>query len=103
MRVHDCRRDRIVEGDRGILDNHCPGFIPPRNGSAGNTFLLALFALLGQYDFSEEKLQGTVGVRPPKLTPQTGPDIGSWRITLFPLDDMTCEKSGRKLRSFAEV
>ena len=25
--------------------------------------------LLGEYDFSDEKLQDTVGIRPPKLTP----------------------------------
>ena len=25
--------------------------------------------MLGEYDFSEEKLQDTVGIRPPKLTP----------------------------------
>jgi hypothetical protein len=25
--------------------------------------------LLGEYDFSEEKLQDTVGIKPPKITP----------------------------------
>jgi hypothetical protein len=25
--------------------------------------------LLGEYDFSDEKLQDNVGIRPPKLTP----------------------------------
>ena len=32
--------------------------------------------LLGEYDFSEEKLQDTVGIKPPKLTDQKSTFLG---------------------------
>jgi hypothetical protein len=38
---------------------------PPGHGSAAAWVHLSL---LGEYDFSEDKLQHSVGIKPPKLT-----------------------------------
>jgi hypothetical protein len=33
--------------------------------------------LLGEYDFSDEKLQDNVGIRPPKLIPKDAKNLGA--------------------------
>ena len=36
--------------------------------------------LLGEYDFSDEKLRDSVGIRPQKLTPKAAKNLGGCRI-----------------------
>jgi hypothetical protein len=59
--------------------------------------------LLGEYDFSEEKLQDKVGIKPPKLPPKKSQIFGSCRIALLPVEATTCEKSCGTLRSFVQI
>jgi hypothetical protein len=61
------------------------------------------FNLLGEYDFSEEKLQDSVGIKPPKTTPGTGPDFGICRTDVFPWGRTTWEKFCGILRTFVQI
>jgi hypothetical protein len=46
--------------------------------------------LLGEYDFSDEKLQDNVGIRPPKLTLERGQKFEGCRTALCASVNGTC-------------
>ena len=56
--------------------------------------------LLGEYDFSEDKLQDSVGIKPPKLTDQTRSRFGSSGIAANPLRPGSWQESCGTLRTF---
>jgi hypothetical protein len=56
--------------------------------------------LLGEYDFSEDKLQDSVGIKPPKLTDKTRSRLGSSGIAENPLRHGSWQESCGTLRTF---
>ncbi len=56
--------------------------------------------LLGEYDFSEDKLQDSVEIKPPKLTDETKSRLGSSGIAENPLRPGSWQESCGTLRTF---
>jgi hypothetical protein len=59
--------------------------------------------LLGEYDFSDEKLRDSVGIRPQKLTPKEIKNLGAAETALCASVTGTCRKLCETLRTFVGI